>query len=83
MVHWRVRNDGVRVVDEVVVAAHVRRQGYGRALLNHVGRPVELKVDATNKTGAMFALGVGLQPVARVPSKGRGTQHTWLLFQGA
>jgi GNAT superfamily N-acetyltransferase len=62
--HWRVRHDGVRVVDEIVVAPAMRRRGLASALLRRVGEPVEMHVPTNRPTACGWAEAVGFQPAA-------------------
>ena len=63
-VHYRIRNDGVRVVYRLAVTPEARRCGLGRRLMRHVGRPVTLKTNATNRPANRFYRQLGMVRVA-------------------
>lgn len=65
-VHWRVRKDGTRVVYEIAVSQEAKGRGLGRKLMEHVGRPVELKTDAASEESNAFYLKLGLHCVGRM-----------------
>lgn len=77
--HYLVRKDGTRVLYEMAVTAEAKRQGLGRAILEHIGRPIELKTDADNQESNAFYRRMGLVCVGQ---KTGGSGKVMNVFQG-
>lgn len=58
--HYLIKRDGSRTLYEIAVTVPARRKGIGRALLEHVGHPVNLKTDADNAVANAFYRSLGL-----------------------
>lgn len=79
-VHWRLRRDGVRVIDEIAVDPAARRQGLARLLVAHVGRPVTLKTDEANPESNACYLALGFRQIGTQSSKdGKRRMHVYWL----
>lgn len=52
--HYLKRRDGINVLYEIGVDPQVKRGGYGRQLIFHIGFPMELKTDADNEESNAF-----------------------------
>lgn len=70
-IRWRNRRDGWRTVYDIAVAE--QGKGLGRLLMEHVGRPVRLKTNASNLNAQGFYRHLGLSIAARSHTRdGRG-----------
>lgn len=79
--HFRVRRaDAVRVVEEIAVAVAHRRQGIGAYLLHAIGRPVELKTDATNLASNAFYQATGFELLRTIPAS-RGSDRIMNVYR--
>jgi GNAT superfamily N-acetyltransferase len=68
--HYRVRaRDGVAVLGEIGVLPAARRQGFARALVGSMPRPLELKTDATNLASNAFYVSLGGVLMGRARAK--------------
>lgn len=52
--HFNVRKDGWKTLHEIAVSEAVKRQGYGKALMEAIGYPMQLKTDADNEESNLF-----------------------------
>lgn len=52
--HWRFRSDNARSVDDMIVAPEMRRKGIGRALIEAVGTPINLKTDEHSPSNGFY-----------------------------
>lgn len=65
-VHWAMKVDNTRTIYDLVVVRNRRHEGYGRALLKHVGTPVATKLSHDFLTHLGFRDGYLLkEPVLR------------------
>lgn len=67
--HYFVRRDGMRRIQEILVAPDARRQGIGEMLVNYVGVPVKLRTDCDNVASNAFYRRLGFVPAAKVRAK--------------
>lgn len=67
--HYRLRRDAVRTLYEIAVSADKRRQGFGAALIEFIGRPLQLKTNFDDIQSNGFYRSLGFQLVATIASK--------------
>lgn len=67
--HYGIRKDGTKYIYEIAVHPDCKRMGLARELLNFVGRPVELKTDATHTESNLFYLKIGLTCVGTTTAR--------------
>lgn len=53
-VHWAIRMDGARSIYDILVKNGFRNKGIGRALIQHVGRPIILKSSEGNSAHEFY-----------------------------
>lgn len=75
--HYRERRDGVRVLYNIGVAPGVRRRGLGRALLEHMGSPIELKTDAADPVSNAFYTALGFTRAGSTETKAGKPMHIY------
>jgi GNAT superfamily N-acetyltransferase len=75
-VHWRLRKDGTRAVDELVVAGVARDMGIGSKLLAAVGQPAEVHAMAGDQRAGAFLRARGFQPQATIAALNGRARHT-------
>lgn len=80
--HYKVRKDGVRALYEIAVEEGHKRQGYGKALLRHIGFPMELKTDANHEESNRFYKACGFYPAGEKRSRdGTKRLRIWVCAQ--
>jgi len=67
--HYRVREDGVRAIDELVVMPALRRQGLATQLVSAMSLPVEVRVAPTDVGARAFLAAMRFQPTHTLKSK--------------
>lgn len=67
--HYRLRLDGIKVLDEIAVHPHAKGLGLGRELVEHIGCPMELKTDADNAESNGFYRHLGFKLAGQKTSK--------------
>lgn len=56
--HYRLRHDGVHVIDELVVMPLARRMGLATQLVESIQRPIEIHVPSTNTLARRWLAGM-------------------------
>lgn len=60
--HYRVRKaDGIKVLYEIATDPSLKRKGYARQLIQHIGFPMELKTDALHAESNAFYVSLGFK----------------------
>lgn len=80
--HYRLRaRDRAFVLDEVAVAPEARRRGHARELVEAIGRPLQLKTDASNEASNALYRKLGFARLGSMPAKSNSARllHVYLL----
>lgn len=80
LAHFKVRRDGWKTLYEIAVDATQRRNGYARKLVEHIGRPLQLKTDEDNVESNAFYKALGFLPMGLVVSSKGKRINVYKLF---
>lgn len=68
--HYHIRRDGVTVIYEICVPGEARSQGLGRAMVERLPRPIQLKCPIDNSSNGFYEH-LGFRLMATEPGKKR------------